>query len=81
MWLPPEKQKLSQVVLPTISPPASSIRVTIVASTSGTKPRMTELPFVILHARHADVVLDAHLLSRQKAGILALYIALLVPGA
>ena len=36
VWLPPEKQKYSQCALPTIVPPASRIRVTIVASTSGT---------------------------------------------
>jgi len=36
VWLPPEKQKYSQWTLPRIVPPASSIRVTIVASTSGT---------------------------------------------
>ena len=34
--LPPEKEKYSQTVLPTISAPASSRRVTTVASISGT---------------------------------------------
>lgn len=36
VWLPPEKQKYSHTDLPTIVPPASSTRVTTVASTSGT---------------------------------------------
>jgi hypothetical protein len=36
VWLPPDRQKHSQVALPTISPPASSMRVTMVASISGT---------------------------------------------
>ena len=36
VWLPPEKQRLSQSDLPAISPPASRMRVTSVASISGT---------------------------------------------
>ena len=36
VWLPPEKQRYSHAVLPAISPPASRMRVTTVASTSGT---------------------------------------------
>ena len=36
VWLPPEKQKYSHTVLPTIVPPASRIRAATVASTSGT---------------------------------------------
>jgi hypothetical protein len=36
VWLPPEKQKYSQTVLPTMVPPASRMRVTMVASMSGT---------------------------------------------
>ena len=36
VWLPPERQKYSQCALPTIVPPASRMRVTTVASTSGT---------------------------------------------
>ena len=36
VWLPPEKHRLSQTALPAISPPASRIRVTTVASMSGT---------------------------------------------
>jgi hypothetical protein len=36
VWLPPEKQRLSQTALPRMVPPASRIRVTMVASTSGT---------------------------------------------
>ena len=36
VWLPPEMQKFSQWVLPLISPPASRMRVTMVASMSGT---------------------------------------------
>jgi hypothetical protein len=39
VWLPPEKQKFSHTALPTISAPASSTRVTTVASSSGTKPK------------------------------------------
>src|SRR5256885_11564450 len=36
VWLPPEKHRLSPTALPPIMPPASRIRVTLVASTSGT---------------------------------------------
>ena len=36
VWLPPEKQKYSQCTLPMMVPPASRMRVTMVASTSGT---------------------------------------------
>ena len=36
VWLPPDKQKYSQCALPTMVPPASRMRVTTVASTSGT---------------------------------------------
>src|SRR5207248_10008114 len=47
VWLPPEKQRCSQTALPIISPPASKIRVTIVASNSGVYPSKTEVPFII----------------------------------
>ena len=36
VWLPPEMQNDSQCTLPAISAPASSMRVTMVASKSGT---------------------------------------------
>src|SRR3984893_13777626 len=47
VWLPPEKQKYSHTVLPAIVPPASRMRVTTVASTSGTYPSIVEAPFII----------------------------------
>src|SRR5690242_9917059 len=47
VWLPPEKQKYSQTVLPTIVPPASRMRVATVASTSGTYPSIVDAPFII----------------------------------
>src|SRR5438876_12114603 len=47
VWLPPEKQRCSHTAFPTISPPASRIRVTMVASNSGTYPSSTEEPFII----------------------------------
>src|SRR5262245_64165618 len=47
VWLPPEKQKYSQCTLPAMVPPASRMRVTTVASTSGTYPRRVEAPFII----------------------------------
>src|SRR5436309_893800 len=47
VWLPPERQKYSQCVLPTISPPSSRIRVTTVASNSGMYPSSVEAPFII----------------------------------
>src|SRR5438093_4994443 len=47
VWLPPEKQRCSQTAFPTISPPASRIRVTMVASNSGTYPSSTEEPFIM----------------------------------
>ncbi len=45
VWEPPEKQRSSQTVLPTISAPASSRRVTTVASTRGTYPSIRAEPF------------------------------------
>ena len=36
VWLPAEKQRSSQAALPAMVPPASRIRVTTVASSSGT---------------------------------------------
>ena len=36
VWLPPEKHRLSHTALPLMAPPASRMRVTMVASTSGT---------------------------------------------
>src|SRR5580700_2545354 len=47
VWLLPERQYDSQCVFPTISAPASSNRVTTVASISGTYPSRIELPFII----------------------------------
>src|SRR5919107_1522165 len=47
VWLPPEKHRCSQTALPGISPPASRIRVTMVASNSGTYPSSAEEPFII----------------------------------
>src|SRR5438309_10878071 len=47
VWLPPEKQRCSHTDLPMISPPASKMRVTMVASNSGTYPSSTEEPFII----------------------------------
>src|SRR5438093_11809470 len=44
---PPENEKYSQCALPTISPPASRMRVTTVASMSGTYPSSVEAPFII----------------------------------
>src|SRR5215831_9180409 len=47
VWLPPEAQRLSQTALPLIVPPASRMRVTTVASTFGTKPSSSRVPFII----------------------------------
>jgi hypothetical protein len=47
VWLPPEKHRCSQTALPTISPPASRMRVTMVASNSGTYPSSVDVPFII----------------------------------
>src|ERR1700677_561758 len=47
VWLPPEKQKYSQCVLPIMVPPASRMRVTMVASVGGTYPSSVEAPFII----------------------------------
>src|ERR1700738_4118056 len=47
VWLPPDMQNDSQCTLPAISAPASSMRVTMVASKSGTKPSSVEEPFII----------------------------------
>src|SRR5438132_11670120 len=43
----PAKHRLSHTAFPTISPPASRIRVTRVASNSGTYPSSTTEPFII----------------------------------
>src|SRR5215218_162075 len=47
VWLPPEKQSDSHTDLPKIVPPASRIRSTTVASTSGTYPSSATVPFII----------------------------------
>jgi hypothetical protein len=47
VWLPSDTPRCSHVALPTILPPASRIRVTMVASTSGTNPSSSEHPFII----------------------------------
>src|SRR3954454_6685946 len=47
VWLPPEKQRSSQTALPVIVAPASSSRLTTVASLEGTKPSRVCEPFVI----------------------------------
>src|SRR5579859_1195790 len=47
VWLPPEKHRLSQTALPRMVPPASRMRVTMVASTSGTYPSSVTVPFII----------------------------------
>ena len=47
VWLPPEKQRSSQTALPAISPPASRMRRTTVASLFGTKPSRVVEPFII----------------------------------
>jgi len=47
VWLLPEKQRSSQTVFPAMMPPASRMRVTTVASSSGTKPDRSLLPFRI----------------------------------
>src|SRR4051812_39053945 len=44
---PPEKQNSSQTALPAIVAPASSSRVTTVASTVGMKPSIVDEPFII----------------------------------
>ena len=47
VWLPPEKHRSSQTVLPVIVAPAASKRVTTVASRVGTKPSTVSEPFII----------------------------------
>ena len=47
VWLAPEKQRLSQTALPTTVAPASSSRVTTVASYDGTNPSTVREPFII----------------------------------
>src|ERR1700676_2224920 len=47
VWLAPEKHKSSQAALPAMVPPASKIRVTTVASSSGTYPSSSAEPFII----------------------------------
>src|SRR6266849_9669756 len=47
VWLAPEKQRSSQAALPAMVPPAARIRVTTVASSSGTYPSSSTEPFII----------------------------------
>ena len=47
VWLPPEKHRSSHTALPTIVAPASSTRVTTVASRRGTNPSTVADPFII----------------------------------
>src|SRR3984885_13147427 len=47
VWLPPEKHRSSQTALPVIVAPASSSRVTTVASRRGTNPSTVADPFII----------------------------------
>src|ERR1700694_2745338 len=47
VWLAPEKHRSSQGALPAMVPPASRIRVTTVASISGTYPSSNAEPFII----------------------------------
>jgi hypothetical protein len=47
VWLPPEKHRLSHTDLPVIVAPASSSRVTTVASDSGGYPLTVTLPLII----------------------------------
>src|SRR5215212_5278919 len=47
VWVTPEKHRCSQTALPEISPPASRMRVTTVASNSGTYPSSADDPFII----------------------------------
>src|ERR1700726_3275364 len=47
VWLAPEKQRSSQAALPAMVPPASRIRVTTVASISGTYRSSNADPFIM----------------------------------
>src|SRR5579883_854160 len=47
VWLPAEKHRSSHAALPATTAPASSTRVTTVASTSGTYPSSQREPFII----------------------------------
>src|SRR5207247_11252969 len=70
VWLPPEKQRCSHTALPTISPPASRIRVTSVASTSVTYPSSTAEPFIIgFPATHSLALLAIYLQARRPVGV------------
>src|SRR6266852_5652982 len=62
VWLPPEKQKYSQWTLPAMVPPASRMRVTMVASTSGTYPSRVDAPFIMGTPARQTLSLSATLL-------------------
>src|SRR5437763_15977313 len=69
VWLPPEKQRCAQTALPIISPPASKIRVTIVASNSGVYPSKAEEPFIIgTPATHTLALIAIRLRARIPLG-------------
>src|SRR5215469_3831761 len=80
VWLPPEKQKYSQTVLPAIEPPAARIRVTTVI----------DIRHIALHRRgavhhrhagEADIVFERDLLAFELAGGSTLDVGLDIPGA
>src|SRR5687768_11413430 len=66
----PDEHKYSHTALPTISPPASRIRVTTVASASGTKPCRKAAPTVIgTPARHMLSLRTTFLPDRGPPGL------------
>ena len=66
VWLPPEKQRSSQTLLPAISPPASRMRRTTVASLRGTNPSRVAEPFIM--ATPATSVLSLMATRRPARG-------------
>ena len=78
--LAPETQRNSQTALPVIAAPASSRRVTTVASNSGTKPSRIEAPFIMGTCATNMLSLMATVLPARGACAVALQVGSHVPG-
>jgi hypothetical protein len=66
VWLPPEKHRSSHTALPMIVAPASSRRVTMVASRMGTNPSTVREPFIM--GTPATIVLSLIATVRPVSG-------------
>jgi hypothetical protein len=68
VWLPPDRQKCSQVALPRIVAPGIQQSGGNGGVVGGTKPSSVEAPFIIGTPGQRDVVLKRHGAAGQRAG-------------